>query len=201
VALESSRGPPARPGQSHRQVSGDQGSACVAPPCPAVGGRRVEGGLPRTGTSKWRSGNASAGAGRWPPNQPLPGEALRGARIHLVKGLRERERPANRIARHPMTARLVADHRDDLVAVRCIVNSADPRWIGRRGRREDRDQGKDHRDDDDPPCSRQGGSRPRSLPLRGRDGRVCGHRSPLHVGSIRNQLPGATLQRPDPAVK
>jgi hypothetical protein len=53
-----------------------------------------------------------------------------------------------------VTARLVADPRDDLVAVRCIVNAADPRWIGRRGRREDRDQGKDHRDEDDPPCSR-----------------------------------------------
>ena len=170
-------------------------------PCGAVGGRRVEGGLTRTGTSKWRSGNASAGAGRWPPSKPLLGEALRGARFHLVKCLRERGRLANRVARHPVTARLVTDQRDDFVAVRCIVNAADPRWIGGRGRRDDRDQGKDHRDEDDPPCSRQGGCRPRSLLLRGRDGRVWGHRSPPHVGSVRNHLPGATLQGPDPAVK
>jgi hypothetical protein len=54
-----------------------------------------------------------------------------------------------------VTARLVTDQRDDFVAVRCIVNTADPRWIGGRGRREDRDQGKDHRDEDDPPSSRQ----------------------------------------------
>jgi len=71
-----------------------------------------------------------------------------------------------------VTARLVTDQRDDFVAVRCIVNTAEPRWIGGRGRREERDQAKDHGDEDDPPSSRQWGSRPRSLPLRGRDGQV-----------------------------
>lgn len=136
---------------THGQASGDQGSSC---------------------RDRWGSGNARAGAGRWPPSQPLRGEAWRGARFQLVKCLQERGRRANRVGGHRVTARLVTDQRDDLVAVRWIVDAADPRWIGGRGRRDDRDQGKDHRDEDDPPSSRQGGSRSRSLPLRGWDGQV-----------------------------
>jgi transposase len=46
---------------------------------------------------------------------------LRGARFQLGKCLREGARPANRVPRHPMTARLIADQRDDLVAVRRIT--------------------------------------------------------------------------------
>src|SRR5262245_20155967 len=110
----------------------------------AVGGRSG-GGLTRTNTSKWTSrekwmnGDAGAGATRRPTSQASLGEALRGARFQLEKCLRELERAGNRVHRHPITARLIADQRDDLIAVSRIVNAVDPRRIRGQCRGEERD--------------------------------------------------------------
>src|SRR5262249_61174990 len=92
-----------------------------------------------TSGEKWRSGDAGAGAGRWSPSQASAGEGLRGARYQLEKYLREFDRPANRVPCHPITARLIGDQRDDLVAISPIVNAADPRQIRRRGCCDERD--------------------------------------------------------------
>lgn len=76
---------------------------------------------------------------------------MRGARLQLEKCLRELERPTNRVPLHTSTARLIADQRDDLVAVSRIVDAADPRRIRGRGRCDERDQSKPHRHEHDPP--------------------------------------------------